>query len=132
MDTQTGIDLAVFFGSFAGAAAATLIPFWAKIKEDVALGNAPRIFDKKYLGTFAFAIIVGIIAAFMSFDQSVASVDPHSTLVKIFIVSAFAAATSNVTLNRILSTSAIQSLFSENQKLKQQIQQKFNSDGKPI
>lgn len=135
MVDQLTIDVSVFIGSVLGAAAATLLPYWQKVRQNEAAGLPPLVFDKKFLGTLAIAFVIGIVAAVMSFDENVAKINPEWTAMKVFVVSAIAAATSNVTLNRLLSVSAIQSLLKENKKLKDIIKEgepeKLNSDGKP-
>lgn len=137
MADQLTIDVAVFIGSVLGAAAATLLPYWQKLRQNQAAGLPPITFDKKFLGTLAIAFVIGIVAAIMSFDENVAKVNPEWTAMKVFVVSAIAAATSNVTLNRLLSVSAVQDLLKENKKLrniiKENVPEKLNnSDGKPI
>ncbi len=135
MADQLTIDIAVFVGSVLGATAATLLPYWQKVRANEAAGLPPLTFDKKFLGTLAIAFVIGVVAAVMSFDDSVAKVDPNWTAMKVFVVSAIAAATSNVTLNRILSTSTIQDLLKENKELrniiKQEAPEKLKSDGTP-
>ena len=135
MVDQLTIDVSVFIGSVLGATAATLLPYWAKIRQNEAAGLPPITFDKKFLGTLVIAFVIGIAAAIMSFDEAVAKVNPEWTAVKVFIVSVVAAATSNVTLNRLLSTSAVQDLLRENRDLKEKLgtqKQDFKSNGAPV
>ena|SRR6476469_133571 len=135
MVDQLTIDVSVFIGSVLGATAATLLPYWQKLRANEAAGLPPLVFDKKFLGTLAIAFVIGVVAAVMSFDDSVAKINPEWTAMKVFVVSAIAAATSNVTLNRILSTSAIQDVLKENKELKDIIRkeapEKLKSDGTP-
>lgn len=120
MVTQTVIDIVVLFGSSLGATAATLLPYWNRLREEQAQGKTLK-FEKKYVGTLLLAFIVGIVGAVLSFDQTSVQIDPHWTIVKIFIVSALASSTSNVTLNRFLSVSGVltqmKSLQLENNRL---------------
>ncbi|HEX5519760.1 MAG TPA: hypothetical protein VFX18_04910 [Candidatus Nitrosocosmicus sp.] len=94
------------FGSSLGATGATLLPYWSKLREEQALGHTLK-FEKKYVGTLLLAVVVGIVGAVLSFDQTSMQIDSHWTIVKIFIVSVTASATGNVTLNRFLSVSGV-------------------------
>src|SRR4051812_37487020 len=98
MVDQLTIDVAVFIGSVLGATAATLLPYWQKLRANEAAGLPPLVFDKKFLGTLVIAFVIGVVAAVMSFDENVANVNPQWPAMKVFIVSVIAAATSNVTL----------------------------------
>lgn len=135
MVDQLTIDVSVFIGSVLGATAATMLPYWQKLRENEAAGLPPLVFDRKFLGTLVIAFVIGIVAAVMSFDENVANVNPNWTAMKVFIVSTIAAATSNVTLNRILSIGAVKDLLQENKKLKriisENVPERLNSDGKP-
>lgn len=132
MVTQIIIDGVMLFGASMGATGATLIPFYQKLREQQALGETLK-FEKKYLTTLVMALVVGVVGAVLSFDQVSAQINPQWTLVKIFIVSAVAAGTSNVTLNRFLSVNGlitqVKSLKAENNKL---LAEKLLVENKPI
>lgn len=120
MVTQLATDAAVLFGSSLGATGAALLPFWQKLREKQALGETIK-FEKKYVGTILLGLVVGIVAAALSFDQAQAQINPTWSIVKIVIVSAVAAGTSNVTFNRFLSVSGVitqlKSIKAENNRL---------------
>ena len=106
MDTQATIDLVVFVGSALGATSAALIPYWAKVRSNEALGLPAITFDKKFAGTLIIAFVIGIATAFITFDSVDAAVNPNDTLVKIFVVAVVTSATSNVGINSFLNPSS--------------------------
>jgi hypothetical protein len=96
------LGFVVFAGAVAGAFAATMIPYWQKLREQPDL-----VFDKKFLGTALWAIGTALGMGFWLFTslldsaQKLASV---SSLGAIFIMTATAAFGINVGTNKFITS----------------------------
>lgn len=98
------LGLVVFAGAVAGAFAATMIPYWQKMREDPGI-----IFDKKFLGTALWAVGTSLGMSFWLFTtllENAHTVSGTTSLGAIFIMTAVAAFGINTGTNKFLTSVA--------------------------
>ena len=86
--TDSGlVELMVFVGAVMGAFAATMLPFWAKLREDPNL-----VFEKKFIGTAIVAFVTAVALGIGVFPALLSGVaDSALSLGAIFAITAAAA-----------------------------------------
>lgn len=113
MDPTTLLQLTALGGCTLGATAAGLLPFWQKVRENEAAGQTPIVFNRMFLGTMVMAFVIGLAFAFMSFNTTIATLNPTASLLTVFIVSAVTAYGSNKALNTALTVDATKTTLVE-------------------
>lgn len=100
---QGTYEIVVLIGTLLGLTVRTGFYFYAKQKEDSALGLEPRPFEKKYLVTAGIAGIMIVTGAFMAFPLVAASVPNSASLIAVLSGSFIAAIGLNELFNRLLT-----------------------------
>lgn len=96
------LGLVVLAGAVAGSFAATMIPYWQKLRETPEL-----IFEKKFLGTAVWAIATSLGMSFWLFTtllQNAQSLSSNTSLGAIFIMTAVTAYGINVGTNKFITS----------------------------
>jgi hypothetical protein len=96
------LGLVVFAGAVAGSFAATMIPYWQKLRETPEL-----IFEKKFLGTAVWAIATSLGMSFWIFTtllENAQTIAGATSLGAIFIMTAVAAYGINVGTNKFITS----------------------------
>jgi len=96
------VEIMVFVGAIMGAFAATMIPYWAKLREDPSLA-----FEKKFIGTAVVSFVTAVAIGVGLFPVLIAQVDTATaSLAGIFAITAAASFGINRAGNMVLSTAA--------------------------
>lgn len=102
MVETTLVEIMVFVGAIMGAFAATMIPFWAKLRE-----NPDLAFERKFIGTAIVSFITSVaigIGLFPVLIAQIAETAATASLAGIFAITAAASFGINRAGNMVLST----------------------------
>lgn len=101
------LQIVVFLGCVTGAFAATMIPYWQKLRDYIEAGNRDLKFEYKFLGTAALAIVVSVAISFTLFETFLAQVTAGATLGAIFIQITLASFGANSGLNLFFKSTKV-------------------------